>query len=66
MKILVVGKQGMLAQELQESFSAAGFDVLCVGRPVMDLCKPDTVRNVFLHETPSLIVNAAGYTAVAH
>lgn len=54
----------MLAQELRESFSAAGIDVVGVGRPVMDLCNPDTVRNALLHQTPSFVINAAGYTDV--
>jgi len=65
-KILVIGKQGMLAQELYGCFRTAGFDVVCKGRPEIDLCKPDTIREVLLHDQPSVIINAAGYTAVDH
>ncbi len=56
----------MLAQELPGGFRAAGFEVVCKGRPEVDLCKPDTIREVLLHDQPSVIINAAGYTAVDH
>ncbi len=66
MKILIIGKHGMLAQELLGCFRAAEFDVVCKGRPEIDLCQPDTIREVPLHDQPSVIINAAGYTAVDH
>jgi dTDP-4-dehydrorhamnose reductase len=63
-RILVVGKQGMLAQELGKSFSEAGFEVVCKGRSEIDVCQPQMVQNALLHDQPSVIINAAGYTAV--
>ena len=56
----------MLAQELLGCFRAAEFDVVCKGRPEIDLCQPDTIREVPPHDQPSVIINAAGYTAVDH
>ena len=64
MNILIIGKHGMLARELQECFRASGYDVVCQGRPEIDVCKPETIRKVLLHDQPSVIINAAAYTAV--
>ncbi len=64
MKILIIGKHGMLAQELLQNFHEAGGGVVCKGRPEVDLCKPDTIREVLLTHHPSVIINAAAYTAV--
>ncbi len=64
MKILIIGKGGMLAQELQECSHTSGLNMVCKGRPAIDLCKPETIRAVLLQDQPSLIINAAGYTAV--
>jgi len=62
--ILIIGKDGMVAQELRECFRTTGIDVVCQGRPEVDLCKPQTIRDVLLHDPPSVIINAAAYTAV--
>lgn len=64
MKILIIGKHGMLAQEVLGSFRAAGYDVMSRGRPEADLCRPAAICHTLLHEQPSLIINTAAYTDV--
>lgn len=54
----------MLAPEVDRCFRTSGFDVACKGRPEIDLGKPDSIRDVLLQNQPSLIINAAAYTAV--
>lgn len=64
MNVLIIGKQGMLAQELQQAFSMSGFHTFCKGRSEIDLCRSESIREVIQQVQPSLIVNAAAYTAV--
>ncbi len=61
MKILVTGRHGQLAQSLAER---GGGDVLLMGRPEIDLAIPGSARSAILTARPSLIVNAAAFTAV--
>ena len=57
--ILVTGGTGQVATEL-----AARADVARVGRPAFDFDQPDTITAVFDRVRPSLVVNAAAWTAV--
>ena len=57
--ILVTGGAGQVATEL-----AARADVARVGRPEFDFDRPDTIAAVFDRVRPSLVVNAAAWTAV--
>ena len=63
MKILVTGRDGQVGGELAKSLAGLG-DVVVLGRTQMDLSDPDSVRNAIRAERPSLIINAAAYTAV--
>ena len=63
MKILVTGRDGQVGGELAKSLAGLG-DVVVLGRMQMDLSDPDSVRNAIRAERPSLIINAAAYTAV--
>jgi len=61
MKILVIGRDGQLAQSLAER---GGSDVVRSGRPEMDLTVPGAARSAILAARPDVVVNAAAFTAV--
>jgi dTDP-4-dehydrorhamnose reductase len=62
MTILVTGGSGQLARALAD---AAGHRPLrVVGRPALDFDRPETIDAVLAQTRPSLVVNAAAYTAV--
>lgn len=63
MKVLVTGRHGQVGYELMRSLQSLG-QVIGVGRSEMDLCDPDQVRATIRRIQPTLIVNAAAYTAV--
>lgn len=61
MTILVIGKQGQLAQ----CVAAAGrADVVSAGRPDVDLLKPETLAKALDRVKPDVVLNAAAYTFV--
>lgn len=65
MRILVTGAEGQVARALWERRGITpGFEVICVGRPQLDLNLPETVRNLVRDVSPDVIVSAAAYTAV--
>ena len=64
MTILVTGGSGQLALALDAAAIASGVPVTRVGRPGFDFDHPATIGDVFARAAPSLIVNAAAYTAV--
>jgi dTDP-4-dehydrorhamnose reductase len=62
--ILITGGGGQLARALDEAARAAGVAALRVGRPAFDFDRPDSLDGVMRDHAPSLVVNAAAYTAV--
>ncbi|WP_273792598.1 dTDP-4-dehydrorhamnose reductase [Brucella anthropi] len=65
MKILVTGREGQVVQSLLEKASQRpDLEVIALGRPELDLTKPDTVRRAMEAIKPDLVVSAAAYTAV--
>ncbi len=58
MSLLVTGGSGQLAQAL------AALGARVVGRPNFDFDRPETIATIFAAAAPSLVVNAAAYTAV--
>ncbi|MHB8622299.1 MAG: dTDP-4-dehydrorhamnose reductase [Sulfuricaulis sp.] len=62
-KILLTGKNGQIGWELQRTLAPLG-SVVSSGRQEMDLVDPDSIRKMIRAIRPSLIVNAAAYTAV--
>jgi dTDP-4-dehydrorhamnose reductase len=62
--ILVTGGSGQLATALAEAALAHGLAVHRVGRPVLDFDRPGSATGLFAGGAPSLVVNAAAYTAV--
>ena len=63
-RIAVTGLQGQLALSLLERAPAHGADVVALGRPELDLANPATIAPALERAAPSIIVNAAAYTAV--
>ncbi|MGA9869292.1 MAG: dTDP-4-dehydrorhamnose reductase [Acetobacteraceae bacterium] len=61
MTILVTGGAGQLATALE---GRGGRLIRRVGRPEFDFDRPETVEAAFRAAAPSLVVNAAAYTAV--
>jgi dTDP-4-dehydrorhamnose reductase len=64
MRIVVTGKEGQLARSLVQRAESAGASVLCIGRPELDLEKPETIALALDTLAPDVVVNAAAYTAV--
>src|SRR5260370_2289692 len=63
LKIVIIGRHGQIAWDLQRSLPAVG-TVSAVGRPEIDLADRGSIREVIRRLEPSVLVNAAGYTAV--
>ncbi|MEO0405960.1 MAG: dTDP-4-dehydrorhamnose reductase [Cyanobacteria bacterium P01_A01_bin.135] len=62
-KILLVGANGQVGQELRHTLTGIG-QLVSVGRQDMNLTEVEAIRQVIRREQPDLIVNAAAYTAV--
>jgi len=62
-KILIFGKVGQVGWELRHKLACLG-EVMNVDYPEIDFSKPDTIRNAVRTAEPTVIVNAAAYTAV--
>src|ERR1700761_1669377 len=63
MRILVTGRQGQVGKELtRQASSLDGF--LAVGREECDLSREQAIRDLVRQVRPTVIVNAAAYTAV--
>lgn len=63
MRILLLGKDGQVGWQLQRSLAPHGEVVAC-GRQECDLADADRIRSVVRETKPTVIVNAAAYTAV--
>jgi dTDP-4-dehydrorhamnose reductase len=62
-EILILGKQGQIAWELQVTLATLG-RVTVLGSQELDLASPDQIRDKVRSIQPQIIVNAAAYTAV--
>ena len=58
--ILVTGSSGQLGAALGRARS----ELVVVGRPEFDFDRPQTIRDIFAAVQPSLVINAAAWTAV--
>ena len=61
-KVLLFGKNGQLGSVLVNYL--ARYDLEALDYPEVDFNQPDSLRDIILTINPSLIVNAAAYTAV--
>lgn len=64
MRIAVTGLKGQVVSALVEAGTAQGFEVIALGRPVLDLAEPMTIHAAIAGARPDFIVSAAAYTAV--
>ena len=62
-RILIFGRVGQVGWELRHKLACLG-QVSNVDFPEIDFSKPDTVRAAIRDASPTVIVNAAAYTAV--
>lgn len=62
-KILIVGKNGQVGWELQNSLAHTG-KVIAYDRQGLDLCHPDQISKLIREVKPDVIINAAAYTLV--
>lgn len=62
-KILLIGKNGQVGWELRRTLSVMG-QVMAVDYPEIDLTNSGASRRLVLESKPSVIINAAAYTAV--
>jgi dTDP-4-dehydrorhamnose reductase len=61
---VIIGQNGQVSRSLIELLEAGGHRLTVVGRPQVDLRDPLSVRRAILAVRPSVVVNAAAYTAV--
>ncbi|MCL0096902.1 sugar nucleotide-binding protein [Thermodesulfovibrionales bacterium] len=61
-RIMLTGKNGQVGWELQRTLAPLG-EVVALDRQRLDLADPDQIRERVREIKPSLIVNAAAYTA---
>lgn len=65
MRLAVTGRDGQVATSLVEKARARGdVEVAAVGRPALDLARPQTVLAALEAAKPDIVVSAAAYTAV--
>lgn len=65
MRIAVTGREGQVVRCLVErSREKPGIEVVPVGRPQLDLLRPETVLPAIRAADPDIVVSAAAYTAV--
>ncbi|NJP10441.1 MAG: dTDP-4-dehydrorhamnose reductase [Leptolyngbyaceae cyanobacterium RU_5_1] len=62
-RILLAGANGQVGAELRQALAPLG-DVVAIDRTTWDLAEPNAVRQVMNEVQPTLVVNAAAYTAV--
>ena len=66
-KVLVTGSAGQVAMSLLDrAVFYSSIEVVAIGRPALDLERPEGVLSILSLCKPDLIVNAAAYTAVDH
>jgi dTDP-4-dehydrorhamnose reductase len=67
LRYLVTGRDGQVVQSLLEHGKRPehdGIELVAIGRPALDLSKPESIRSVVEEMKPDLIISAAAYTAV--
>ena len=62
-KILVLGRIGQVGWELRHKLACLG-EVTAIDYPEIDFSKPDSIRTTVRAAEPTVIINAAAYTAV--
>ena len=63
MRLAVTGRDGQVARSLAER-AAGDVEIVRVGRPELDLARPETIAPALAAVRPDVVVSAAAYTAV--
>lgn len=64
MKLLITGANGQLGRCLQDRCKKFGFETIAVSRELLDITNERAVEDFVCKNKPSVIINAAAYTAV--
>ena len=64
MRLLIAGQSGQVARALIECAREAGVEAVALGRPTLDLTRPETLEAALAATRPDIVINAAAYTAV--
>ena len=64
MRLAVTGREGQVATALARAGALAGIEVVRLGRPELDLERPETIAPALQAVRPDVVVSAAAYTAV--
>lgn len=65
MKILVTGRDGQLARTLLDRAGGSpAFEWIALGRPELDLARPESIERALASIVPDVVINTAAYTAV--
>jgi len=64
MILVVGGANGQLALALEKAGPSHGLELKRIGRPDIDFDHPETIDRVMAEIQPTLVINAAAYTAV--
>lgn len=63
MKVLVTGRGGQLAWELEQT-APTSIDLVCFDSRALDISEQGRVNEVLMAQSPDIVINAAAYTAV--
>jgi dTDP-4-dehydrorhamnose reductase len=63
MRLIVTGREGQIARSLRE-LATPDLEIVAVGRPELDLARPETILPVLKAARPDVVISAAAYTAV--
>ena len=62
MRVAVTGREGQLARSLQAIAADSDADIVCLGRPELDLAEPATIAAALAAAGADVVINAAAYT----
>lgn len=63
-QLFCIGKSGQVARALQERCAAQAIELTAIGRPDVDLLKPESLKAAIETAAPKVVINAAAYTQV--
>jgi dTDP-4-dehydrorhamnose reductase len=63
-RIFIIGKNGQVGRELVEQAEQQGLDAVSVGSAELDITDRSAVLQAVLENKPTVVINAAAYTAV--
>lgn len=64
MKLLCIGKSGQVARAIADRAGETGLEVVCLGRPELDLLQRDSISAALDRLRPEIVINTAAYTQV--